>query len=225
MGADGRGTPTPNRPAGRALVIAGGDAPGPDDLAGEAAWEWVVAADSGLDHAEALGLSVDRVVGDLDSVSPSALARARAAGVAVDEHPRDKDATDLALALDAAVALGAAGLLVVGLGGGRPDHLLANLLLLAAPAYAEVEIDARTADARYTVVRSRPRALRGRPGEVVTLLPLHGVARKVHTEGLRWRLDGEDLPHGSTRAVSNELTGTDAWALVGEGVVLAVQPH
>lgn len=224
MAADQR-APTPNHPAGRALVIAGGDAPRPDELAGEAAWEWVVAADSGLDHAEALGLAVDRVVGDLDSVSAPALARARAAGVAVDEHPRDKDATDLALALDAALDLGAAQLLVVGLGGGRPDHLLANLLLLAAPAYAEVEIDARTADARYTVVRSRPRALRGRAGDVVTLLPLHGVARKVHTEGLRWRLHGDDLPHGSTRGVSNELTGTDAWVLVGDGVALAIQPR
>ncbi len=214
-----------NRPAGRALVIAGGDAPRAEDLLGEGSWEWVVAADSGLDHAEALGLTVDRVVGDLDSVSPAALRRARAAGVAIEEHPSDKDATDLALALEAAGDLGAARLLVVGLGGGRPDHLLANLLLLASPAFAGVEIDATTADARYVVVRSQPRGLRGRPGDVVTLVPMHGGARKVHTEGLRWRLHGDDLPAGSTRGVSNELTGTDAWVVVGEGVLLPVQPR
>ena len=73
-----------NRPAGRALVIAGGDAPRAEDLLGEGSWEWVVAADSGLDHAEALGLTVDRGAGDLDSVSPAALRRARAAGVAIE---------------------------------------------------------------------------------------------------------------------------------------------
>ena len=59
----------------------------------------------------------------------------------------------------------------------------------------------------------------------MTLVPLHGRAVKVHTEGLRWHLDGDDLAGGSTRGVSNELLGTDAWVVVGEGVVLAVQPR
>ena len=36
---------------------------------------WVVAADSGFDRARALGLRVDQVVGDMDSVSPDALGR------------------------------------------------------------------------------------------------------------------------------------------------------
>ena len=212
-------------PRGLALVVAGGDAPGPGELAGEGPWDWVVVADSGLDHALALGLEVDRVVGDLDSVSPAALARAREAGVVVETHPRDKDATDLALALDAAVDLGASSLLVVGVGGGRADHLLANLLLLASPGYAALDVDARTADARYVVVRDRARPLRGRPGDVVTLVPVHGPAGRVRTQGLRWALADEDLPGGATRGVSNELTGTDAHVVVGDGVVLAIQPR
>ena len=43
-----------------------------DDLPANAL---VSAADSGLDHARALGITVDVVVGDLDSVSPDVLAR------------------------------------------------------------------------------------------------------------------------------------------------------
>lgn len=212
------------RRGGRALVIAGGDAPSADDLAGEPRWEWVVAADSGLDHAESLGLSVDVVVGDFDSVTPGALERARVAGVTIQQHPRDKDATDLALALEVAVGFGAASVFVVGVGGGRPDHALANLLLLAAPAWAEVEIDARTADARVAVVRSRPRTLRGHVGDVVTLLPVHGAARRVRTEGLRWALVDEDLHQASTRGVSNEIAHSPGWVVAGEGVLLAIQP-
>jgi len=212
------------RRGGRALVIAGGQAPTPADLEGEPRWEWAVAADSGLDHAEALGLAVDVVVGDLDSVTPTALERARRAGVAIDEHPRDKDATDLALALDAALGLGASSLLVIGVGGGRPDHALANLLLLAAPAYADVEVDARTADARIAVVRSRPRSFRGQVGDVMTLLPVHGTARRVRTEGLRWPLVDEALAAGDTRGVSNEIAHSPGWVVAGEGVLLAIQP-
>lgn len=207
------------------LVVAGGDAPTAVELADEREWEWVVAADAGLDHAYGLGLEVDLVVGDLDSVTPASLDRATASGVEVQRHPRDKDATDLALALDAAVERGACELLVVGVGGGRPDHELANLLLLAAPVYAAVDVEARTAAARFTVVRSRPRRLLGRPGDVVTLLPVHGPALGVRTEGLRWSLEGDALEAASTRGVSNELSQPVATVVVGTGVLLAIQPR
>ena len=58
----------------------------------------VIAADGGLDRAAALGLDVDVVIGDLDSVSAEALAAAEAAGARIVRHPEAKDATDLELA-------------------------------------------------------------------------------------------------------------------------------
>src|SRR5829696_5858200 len=130
------------------VVFAGGDAVPPevaDHLPRDA---YVIAADSGLDHARALGWPVDLVVGDLDSVSVAALTDARATGVAVEEHAAEKDETDLELALDAAVRWGATHVTVVGGHGGRLDHLLANILLLAAPAYASVVVDACTGPPR-----------------------------------------------------------------------------
>ena len=57
---------------------------------------FVIAADSGLDHARAHDIKVDLVVGDLDSVSDAAIAAAIADGVSIETYPRDKDATDLA---------------------------------------------------------------------------------------------------------------------------------
>ena len=89
-----------------ALVIAGGDAPAPLD-ATLASAPLVVAADSGVGHALALGLTVDLVIGDLDSAVPDDVARAAAAGARVHRFPADKDATDLELALDAARTFGA----------------------------------------------------------------------------------------------------------------------
>ena len=62
-----------------------------------------------------------------------------------------------------------------------------------------------------TVVRPGPGLrLRGRPGQLVTILPLHGPAVGVRTEGLRYPLDDETLPEGTTRGVSNELVSDDA---------------
>ncbi len=86
-----------------ALVFAGGERPPPSAVDGLLAADVVIAADSGLGHALALGCAVDLVVGDLDSVDPDDARRARRpAGAVVEQHPADKDATDLELALDAA---------------------------------------------------------------------------------------------------------------------------
>ena len=102
----------------------------------------VIAADGGIDRALALGLHVDVAIGDFDSVSPAGLAAVEAAGRAIERHPAAKDATDLELALDAALALEPSRILVVGSSGGRLDHLLGSLLLLGDERYAGVTIDA-----------------------------------------------------------------------------------
>jgi thiamine pyrophosphokinase len=183
----------------------------------------VVAADSGVDRAQDLGLRVDLAVGDFDSVTPVGLATARDAGADVETHPAAKDATDLELALDAALALGPERIVVLGGHGGRLDHLLANALLLARPQLAGLEVVAQMGAARVTVIRDRA-VLEGEVGDIVTLLPLHGAAHGVVTDGLLYPLRDEDLLPGTSRGVSNELTATSAVVTLREGTLLAVQP-
>jgi len=80
----------------RTWVIDGG--PRIPSLPAEASPSLVIAADIGYQHALALGLSVDVVVGDFDSLAPDNLQETDA-GLLVQRHPQDKDASDLALAL------------------------------------------------------------------------------------------------------------------------------
>ena len=112
------------------LVVCGG---GPVRAAvrGAASGARVVAADGGADEALRLGLRVDLVVGDMDSVTPDALVRIEAEGGEIRRHPVDKDAIDLELALDEALAGRPERILVVGGAGGRFDFVLANALVLA----------------------------------------------------------------------------------------------
>jgi thiamine pyrophosphokinase len=203
------------------VVFAGGDEPIVDlELADEAI---VVAADAGAERALALGLHVDLAVGDFDSLPPETLARLERAGTRIERYPVAKDATDLELALDAAVALEPRRVLVVGGAGGRLDHLLGILLLLGAEAYAGVEIDARLGDATVHVVRTR-RVLRGALGERISLFALHGPARGVRTRGLVYPLDGETLAPGSSRGCSNVFADAEAAIELADGVLLAVRP-
>jgi thiamine pyrophosphokinase len=223
MPAEGIGSMAALSATDTVVVITGGDPVDRAHLAEVPAGAHVIAADSGVDHALALGLAIDHVVGDFDSVSPGGLAAATDAGASVDRHPVVKDATDLELALDAALALGPARIHVLGGHGGRLDHLLGNLLLLARPQHAGLTVTARMGDARVAVVRDRT-SLSGPVGDLVTLLPVHGPAIGVTTTGLLYPLTGEDLPVGTSRGVSNELVDDPATVTLTAGVLVAIQP-
>ena len=206
----------------RAIVLADGDPVAPPIALPSDAL--VVAADGGLSLSPALGLTVDVVVGDMDSVPPEDLAAAEQAGARIERHPTDKDVTDLELALDAAIAAGAVSITIIGGSGGRLDHHLANALLLAANQYAGVELRWVTeSELVHVCDHMRPATIDGAAGDRVALLPVGGPARGVVTTGLRWRLDGEDLGFGSTRGISNELTTDQATVSLNEGRLLVVQ--
>ena len=205
------------------LVFAGGDPPGPSELADLAPPRLVIAADSGVVAALAAGWRIDLVVGDLDSAPAEAIEAAAAAGADIERHPAAKDSTDLELALRAARARGAVDVLVLGAGGGRLDHLLANAALLAAPEFAGLRLRARIGDAELVVIRDGAELI-GRPGDRCSLLALGGPARGITTDGLRYPLVGETLHPGSARGVSNELLASRARVDITEGVLLAILP-
>ena len=205
------------------VVVAGGETPRAEAALAVPPGAEVIAADGGLDHARALGLDVSVAVGDFDSASEAALAAAEAAGVRLVRHPAEKDATDLELALDLAVSSGASRILVLAGDRGRLDHLLAGLLLLGSGKYAEVEVDALVGVARVHVVRGR-RTLPGEPGELVSLLAVHGEVSRVTTAGLAYELRGETLEPGSSRGISNVLNASEATVSVERGTLLAVFP-
>ena len=205
------------------VVVSGGDAPDPRAALAVPLGSPVIAADKGLEHALALGLDVTVAVGDFDSASPEAVAVEEAAGVRIERHPQEKDATDLELALDLALTLSPARILVLASEGGRLDHLLSATLLLASERYARLQIDAFVGEARVHVLRGE-RELEGEPGELVTLLAVNGPAEGVTTVGLAYALCGETLEPGSSRGVSNEFAASRARVTVERGVLLAARP-
>jgi thiamine pyrophosphokinase len=203
------------------IVFAGGDAPPPDVAGFLPVDALVIAADSGLDHAAALGIEVNHVVGDMDSVD-AVLLGGLDADVRVDRHPKDKDATDLELAVEAALDHSPDTIVVVGGHGGRSDHFFANALLLASPRFASTEVRWFAGIDLVHVVHART-TITGDAGSTVSLIPLTDCTG-VSTSGLAWQLDGADLPAGTTRGVSNELDATEATVSVASGSLLVVQP-
>jgi len=206
---------------GTIVVVAGG----PASLASVPevpADATVIAADGGVDRALELGLRVDLAIGDFDSVTPEGLAAVEAAGARIERHPAAKDATDLELALEEAVSRDPARIVVLGSGGGRLDHLLGSLLLLGSERYAVAEIDAYLGSAVAHIVRGT-RELAGTPGELVSLLLLHGPA-VVTTHGLIYPLTAEILAAGSTRGISNLFATKTASVELERGTIAVIRP-
>lgn len=221
-----------------ALILADGDAPSREGL--DAAWPgWdadvalVIAADGGARHAHNLKVRVDRWVGDGDSVDATTLDALQATGAIIERSPTDKDESDTELAVLRALASGADRVSIVGaMGGPRLDHALANLAMLRLPELAgldvrvlaaEYRIRLLAADAPDTTSAPRRMDLRGRVGDLVSLLPVGADAIGVTTEGLRYPLRDEALLLGRTRGLSNVRADLAAWVSLREGHLLVVE--
>ncbi|MGH2455376.1 MAG: thiamine diphosphokinase [Candidatus Limnocylindria bacterium] len=210
----------------RAVVVAGGDPEASDARWLEGAG-LVVAADAGAAWLERVGRRPDLLVGDLDSVEPALVERLERAGVAVERHPVDKDASDAELAVSRAAHAGATSIVVLGaLGGGRLDHELANLLLIADPDWVGAGHDLRIVRGG-TLVRAvhggERLGLEAGVGGIVTLLPVGGDAEGVETDGLRFLLAGERLRFGRSRGLSNEVVAVPASVALAGGTLLVVE--
>ena len=206
----------------RAVVVANGSLPESSLYQGliEEA-DIVVAADGGARALLEDGLRPDLIVGDMDSLPHDLLARWQAAGGEVVAVPPAKDETDLELALHQAMDRGARSIAILGALGGRVDHATANLLLLASDSLQGVDVAILDAETWVTALHGRETTLiQGVEGDLVTLLPVTERAEGIVTAGLLYPLNGETLPLGLPRGVSNVLLGREAGVRLGHGVLL-----
>jgi len=214
----------------QAIVLADGDIGTRMDL--DAAWPgWleadaiVIAADGGARHAAALGLDLDRWVGDGDSLGEDGVDRLRAAGIPVHLAAAEKDESDTELAVRAALEAGADRIVILGaLGGPRVDHALANIGLLAMPALRAVPACLLDAKSRISLITGPvTNALPGPTGATVSLLPQGDGVLGVTTEGFAYPLHDEPLPAGPARGLSNIRIATTASVTVRSGHLLVVE--
>ena len=188
----------------------------------------VIAVDRGLAHTLQLGLRPHVVVGDFDSIDAAMLQTTRQQwpDLVVQRHDRHKAHSDLDLALSFAWGLDPAEIALAGGGGGRLDHMMTSVTMLARPRYAALPL---TAYIGASVVRAATAGMGMRlavdDGNLLTLLAVGGAA-SMHTRGLRWNLTATTpLASAASLGLSNELIEPEAHLRVRAGTVLAIQTH
>lgn len=207
----------------RAVIFANGTPP-PPALARHIAQkaDLVICADGGSRVAIALDVRPDCVIGDMDSLDEETMATLRGWGVEILVYPVRKDETDLELALLYAAEAGAASITILGATGGRPDQMLANVMLLALPQLRGISTQILDEDNEIQLIRGED-TIAGEAGDVVSLLPLGGDAVGVETEGLEYALAGSTLALGAARGISNVMTGPLARVKIASGLLLVVR--
>jgi thiamine pyrophosphokinase len=202
------------------IVVTGADPLHADALAHLPAGAIVLAADGGLDHALAAGLTPAGLIGDLDSITDDGLAGAEAHAT-IHRHPREKDRTDTELALRVAADLTPARLVLVAGGGDRLDHTIAAIGALGDPELTSVPvIEGWWGEQHFHVVHGPGRLrLTCRIGATISLIATHGPATGVSISGCRWGLDDADVAPLSGRGVSNEVIDEAVEVTVSSGVL------
>ncbi|MCL2343579.1 MAG: thiamine diphosphokinase [Firmicutes bacterium] len=213
----------------RAVIISGGSVTDygyikmflrPGDL--------IVCADRGYDHARALGLVPDAVVGDLDSVS----AIPEGEGMEVVRYPPEKDYTDTELAYEWARARGADEFLLLAATGTRLDHGLANILLLKrmldrgergelADEHNSVWLLSGGDSPDGGVPDRGTLTVSGSVGSLLSVVPLSNCSG-VTLRGFQYPLNSAELKLGVARGVSNVITENPAEIRVKHGLILVI---
>lgn len=187
----------------RFALLLGGELIPTERLRRQIAGARVIAADSGIRHAEALGLAPELWTGDFDSVTD--LMRTRHPDIPTETYPADKDLTDGEIAIEAAKARGASELLLIGaFGGSRADH--AFLHLAAAVRLEEAGLPCLLSSGNQEGKALLPGKARFDypAGTLFSVLAFSDLAG-LTLSGVKWPLDRRAVPFGSSLTLSNEV--------------------
>jgi len=185
--------------------------------------ELIIAVDGGLCHCQRLNIQPHILLGDLDSAPVDLVASTVAAGVDLQHYPRDKDKTDLELALDLACERGATEVSLFGALGRRWDMSIANLLLIAAPNFSPLQITIYDNQTRIDLLRDEDRLnITAKPGSRVSFIPVGGPVEGVTLTGFQFPLTGHTLSFASTLGVSNVLVADEGQVVIARGRLLCI---
>ena len=183
--------------------------------------DYIIAADGGTRHALALGRMPDVVIGDLDSVTKEEIAKIKQNNVDIILFPRDKNETDLELAIQHAFTLSPEQIMIVGALGARLDQTLGNIALLnnTQSSSPDLRLDDGIEEVFFCYGKSD---IQGTSGDTVSLIPWQGEVTGVLTTGLKWPLQSETLYPQKTRGISNEMLSDTAAVQIKSGLLLII---
>ena len=181
-------------------ILLGGNLTVTSRLLQQIAGARIIAADSGMLHAAALGVTPELWIGDFDSSGSELALKYR--HVPRQAYSAEKDMTDGGLAIADALNKGGRNLILVGGFGGQSDHMLGHVGQIIQLARSGISARLTSGDEEAHPVI---------PGHTLIDLPSHtrlslvplSDLRGLDVAGVKWPLQQQDVPLGSTLTLSN----------------------
>lgn len=211
-----------------ALIIGGGavDLEQVSKVASEYKPCLLIAADSGLEVFERLGMTPDIAAGDFDSLTEKKLLEDFGErSCEIHRFPREKDYTDMRLACELALEHFCDKIVILGATGSRLDHVLANMFLLRYLLERGTEgviLDPNNrircvGEGKYILFKKEAYA------SYISFLPVSGDKTVLSLKGFKYNTDRLVLNGSDIITVSNEIEEDYAELTVIDGVLLVVE--
>lgn len=184
--------------------------------------DFVICCDAGYRLAKELGVTPDLLLGDFDSYTGPL-----PEGIPVKRYIRDKDDTDTAAAVKYALAEGYDSLLLVAALGGRLDHLIGNLQILAyiAKQAPGTQAEILGAHERVWLLDEGSLTIRGKAESTFSVLCHSDTATGVTITGARFPLENATLTNAFPLGVSNRIgEGREVTVSVVSGILFVILP-
>ncbi len=177
-------------------------------------YNFVVGVDSGTDYLYKLFLIPNLIIGDLDSINPKTLDRAKKDNTEILDFEVDKDKTDFELTLEYLKNNDYKNITIIGGESGDLDHLFGNLLSIAAFHNKE---NIEWKQSNQNIIFPDSELINTESGKFFSLVPLSNLAG-VSIDGARWNIKNESIQYGSTKTLRNITSGDILKIRVDSGV-------
>lgn len=181
--------------------------------------DYVIAADAGYTALRRMGVRIDEVIGDFDSL------------LCAPDHPNvrrlpvEKDDTDMLFALRVGLKRGYREFHLYGGVGGRLDHTLANLQCLAWLARQGCRGYLYGDGCVLSAIFNETIRFMPLKDGIFSLFAHGGTAHGVTIRGLKYTLDGADVGCDFPIGVSNAFIGQPAEVSVRDGTLIVAFPY
>jgi thiamine pyrophosphokinase len=201
---------------GICYIVGAGECRGLDFMKGPE--DFVISADGGLAYLERYGQPVDLLVGDFDSLEKTPN------GLNIVRLSKEKDETDTFAAVQEGIKRGYTRFHLYGGTGGRIDHTIANIQLLAWLAERKLQGFLFANDFVMTAVTDGSLTFPHQESGYVSVFSLSENSTGVYLRGLKYPLDNATVTNTFPIGVSNEFTGKESSVHVEHGTLLVVYP-
>lgn len=184
--------------------------------------DYIICADSGVKHAEQMGIIPDIMLGDFDSIEPELFESYKKKGIKIIDYPPEKDKTDAHIALEYALDLSPEEIILLGYIGSRMDHTIANIHTLQNPLARQVDAYIINENNKIFLVNGS-KVIKNDFGRYISFIPLTSEAKISVDKGVKYPIHNIVMRQQESLGVSNELTHESCTLQMHQGTIIVIQ--